>query len=58
MTEGRIFERKVEMRFPGTRLSMARYANLRYEGDDPAVTAPEIGQRRYAAWETNTPCEG
>jgi hypothetical protein len=57
ITEGRIFERTIDMRFPGTRILEVRYRNLTYDGDDPEDMAPVPGERRYCAWQAADPAE-
>jgi hypothetical protein len=57
ITEGRIFERTVEMHFAGTGLGSVRYRNLSYEGNDPQDAAPAVGEKRYRAWLVADPAE-
>jgi hypothetical protein len=49
ISEGWIWERKIDMRFPGTELGSARYSRLTYD-DESGDQPPELGEKVYAPW--------
>jgi hypothetical protein len=53
VAKGWIFERKVDMLFPGTQLAKAGYARLTYQGEGSTDAAPDTGVRRYPPWDAN-----
>lgn len=50
VSKGWVFERNVDMTFPGTELGSGHYSRLTYDTEEGEEIPPELGETVYPAW--------